>query len=369
VVSSGAVAARWPRRRVVVSLSALACTIAYTDRVNISVAAVAMQERFGWSQTQKGLVLSAFFVGYLSFMFVAGLLATRYGGKRVLGYSVVAWSAFTLLTPLAASASITILIATRICMGIGEAGMMPAAYAIFGRWTPLSERARAVARFLSGVPVGTVVGLIGAGWLVQRYGWPMAFYAFGVVGLVWAFFWFREVTDDPASDARVDDEERALLTTGAAMSGTASSAPSYRWLMRMPVWAIVIGQFATMWDLYVLLSWLPSYFREVQKLSIANAGLYAAAPWMAMFVTTNVAASVSDAMIKRGASVTAVRRWMQCGGLVVCAAFLLATRGRTRRVWRSRCCVPRRVRSGAPGADTRRAFSMSLHAAVRCSSA
>ncbi|MEO6211940.1 MAG: MFS transporter [Gemmatimonadaceae bacterium] len=70
--------------------------------MSISVAAVAMKEHFGWSQTEKGFVLSACFAGYLLFMYVAGILSTRYGGKRVLGFSVLAWSIFTLLTPLAA---------------------------------------------------------------------------------------------------------------------------------------------------------------------------------------------------------------------------------------------------------------------------
>src|SRR5476651_2397380 len=85
------------RRHVVVALTFLACVIAYTDRVNISVAAVAMKEHFGWSQTEKGWVLSAFFVGYLLFMFLGGVLATRYGGKNVLGWSVLTWTVFTLL--------------------------------------------------------------------------------------------------------------------------------------------------------------------------------------------------------------------------------------------------------------------------------
>lgn len=103
-----------------------------------------MKDHFGWSQTQKGLVLAAFFVGYLSFMFVAGLLASRFGSKRVLGYSVLAWSIFTLLTPPAATVSIAVLVAGRIGMGVGEAGMFPAAMELFGRWVPTAERARAV---------------------------------------------------------------------------------------------------------------------------------------------------------------------------------------------------------------------------------
>lgn len=58
-------ASGWPQRHVVVAYTFLACALAYTDRVNIAVAPVAMKEHFGWSQSEKGLVLSAFFAGYL----------------------------------------------------------------------------------------------------------------------------------------------------------------------------------------------------------------------------------------------------------------------------------------------------------------
>ncbi|MEP7085980.1 MAG: MFS transporter, partial [Gemmatimonadota bacterium] len=313
------------RRRIVVLLTMLACIIAYTDRVSISVAAVAMKEQFGWSQTQKGFVLSAFFVGYLLFMYIAGILSTRYGGKRVLGYSVLAWSIFTLVTPFAAKTSLSLLVAARIAMGIGEAGMFPAAYELFGRWVPAAERARAIARLLSGVPVGTVLGLLGSAWLVARYGWPAAFYVFGSLGLIWTWYWFRDVENDPATDARLDAGEQALLGVERRDAAQSRSETSRGWMLRASVIAIVIGQFATMWDLYVLLSWLPSYFRDVQKLSIANAGVFSAAPWAAMFIMTNAAASLSDRLIARGVSTTFVRRVMQCSGLVLCATFLLLT--------------------------------------------
>ena len=92
------VARRWTRRGSLVAMCFLACVIAYTDRVNISVAAVSMKEDLGWSQTEKGFVLSSFFIGYMALMFASGWLATRFGGKRVLGAAVLAWSVFTLLT-------------------------------------------------------------------------------------------------------------------------------------------------------------------------------------------------------------------------------------------------------------------------------
>jgi len=84
-VNAGARRGRIARRAQLVALCGLAVVVAYTDRVNISVASVAMKEHFGWTQTAKGFVLSSFFIGYLAFMFASGWLATRFGGRRVLG--------------------------------------------------------------------------------------------------------------------------------------------------------------------------------------------------------------------------------------------------------------------------------------------
>ena len=316
--------ARRGRRHAVIALTFAACVIAYTDRVNISVAAVAMKEHFGWSQTQKGWVLSAFFVGYLLFMFLGGVLATRYGGKKVLGWSVLSWSVFTLLTPLAAMASLPLLLATRVGMGLGEAAMFPGAYEMFGRWVPAAERARAAARLLSGIPIGTVIGLTVTGLLVVRYGWASSFYVFGAAGLAWVLVWRRTVRNDPREDPAMGPAERRLLAAGPPSPG--KKLPIGHLLVRRPVIAIVISHVAGNWGLYMLLSWLPSYFRDVQGLSIANAGVFSAAPWLAMFLVSNIAAGASDRMIQHGVSVALTRKVMQCGGLLVSAGFLLLLR-------------------------------------------
>lgn len=323
-VSAIALIARWPRRHVVVALTFVGCIIAYTDRVNISVAAIAMKEHFGWSQTQKGVVLSAFFVGYLLFMFVAGLLAVRFGGKRVVGYSVLGWSIFTLLTPPAAISSMAVLIAARIGMGVGEAGLFPGVYELFGRWVPKTERGRAVAFMSSGVPIGSLIGLMGSGWLVQRYGWAMPFYVFGTAGLLWLILWFQQVENDPGGDPRIGTQERALLQAARSPSDLVERVPLRRLLLRAPVAGIVAGHVAFNWSQYVLLSWLPSYFRDVHGLSIAHSGLFSAAPWLSMFAVYNLAGAVADLMTRRGVALTTTRKRMVCAGLILSAGFLLA---------------------------------------------
>lgn len=314
---SSALAAGWGRRHTVLVMCLLGLVLAYTDRVNMAVASVAMGEEFGWSQTVKGLVLSAFFVGYLLFMVASGALAARFGGKLVLAIAVLWWSAFTLLTPLAASTSLIALILARIALGLGEAAVLPATYELFGRWVPASERGRAMAWFLSGTPLGQVIGLAGSAGLMANLGWPASFYVFGALGFVWAGFWLVRVSNDPASDSAITAQERAYLAGHGAQQGSARPPTPWRRLLAHPaLWAIVVAVFCGNWTLYMLLSWLPSYFREVYGLSIANSGLYSAAPWVASFLGMQAAGFASDSAIARGVRTIAVRKFMTATSLL-----------------------------------------------------
>jgi ACS family sodium-dependent inorganic phosphate cotransporter len=301
--------ARWPAYYAVTLLLCAAVFISYIDRTNISVAAIAMQAAFSWSETQKGAVLSAFFVGYLPLMVATGVLANRYGGKLVLGLAVVWWSVWTVLTPPAALISLPALVAARILLGLGEAAVFPATMNMIGRWVPEHERSRAVALVTSSVSLGTLFALPVAGWLVRDFGWPMTFYAFGAVGFVWAVWWFWRV-----------DSGYGVAPPPA---GTPREIP-WRALLRCPaVAAIVVGHFCHNWALYVLLAWMPSYFKTTFGVSVANAGILSAAPWLTAFVMINVAGYLADRMMKAGRDPTFVRKLMQCAGLGGAALFLL----------------------------------------------
>lgn len=314
---------RWQQRYNVVGLCVIAVFICYIDRVNISVAAIAMQEELNWSNKTKGFVLSSFFIGYMLFMVPSGWLSNRLGGKIVLGLAVLWWSLFTIITPMAAMISLPILIATRILMGMGEAATFPAAYTLYGRWVPPNERSRAVSLLLGGIPLGTLFALTTTGWLVATYGWPVVFYLFGASGLVWAAVWFRFVYATPAEHPSLSEEERTLLAKNEPALKNSEKIPWRELLSLRPVWALIINHFCSNWGFYVLLAWLPSYFRTELGLSIANAGIYSAAPWLTMFLCGNLSGLVADKMVTRGISTTTVRKFMQCTGLVGSSIFLI----------------------------------------------
>lgn len=293
----------------VVALLFAAVFIAYIDRTNMSVAAIAMQAEFAWSETDKGKVLSSFFVGYLLLMIVSSVLTNRYGGKLVLGIAVLWWSVFTILTPPAAELSLAMLLAVRVALGLGEAAVFPAMINMVGRWVPLEHRSRATALCSSAISFGTLVALPVTGWLVRDFGWPSPFYAFGVVGIVWVAVWFYVVGDGSAPQAEIA-QQKAPIPWGRLLSSKA-------------IWAIIVAHFCHNWTLYVLLAWLPSYFSKTFGVALVSAGLLSTAPWIANFVMANVSGFVADRMIRSGRSVGFVRKLLQTLGLGGVALFLL----------------------------------------------
>src|SRR5438876_69668 len=91
----------WPRRYTVVGLFFLGTVLCYLDRVNISVGIIPLARERGYDAGQQGIVLSAFFWGYIWLQLAGGLIADRWGGRRVLAFGVGLWSIATILTPAA----------------------------------------------------------------------------------------------------------------------------------------------------------------------------------------------------------------------------------------------------------------------------
>ena len=126
-------------------MSFLAVFVCYIDRVNISVAIIPMQTQFGWSESQVGIILGSFYFGYMISMTIGGYLADKYGGKKVLGYGLLIWSFFTVITPAFAYSGLWLLILIRILLGLGEGITFPSWHSIYARWIPFDERTRSIA--------------------------------------------------------------------------------------------------------------------------------------------------------------------------------------------------------------------------------
>ncbi len=304
-----------PVRYSVVLLAAIAVFICYMDRVVISVAIIPMAGDFGWSPEEQGRVLSSFFVGYLLTQVAGGWLAERYGGKIVLGAGVLFWSAFTLLTPVAAAGGMLALLVTRVLMGVGEGVTFPSIYAMFGRWIPAEERSRGVGILWSMIPLGSVFALLATPWIVGRWGWEMAFYAFGLIGFVWWAAWQRMATARPELHPKITPAELAEIHGSDADKAPDTPPPPLGLLLRTPaVWAIIVCHFCANWGSYVLLAWMPTYINQGLGVDFAAVGIFTMIPALFSFLSLNLGGWLADRMIRSGMQVTRVRKILQAVG-------------------------------------------------------
>src|SRR5260370_5483508 len=117
--------------------------IAFLDRTNSSIAGLQSGQEFGLGNQRLGWIFSAFLIGYAGFQLPAGVLAARFGPRRVLTIGVMWWGIATALTAMLPSSiphALVLLIGIRFILGAGEAGIFPAANQFVARCVPQQER-------------------------------------------------------------------------------------------------------------------------------------------------------------------------------------------------------------------------------------
>lgn len=314
------------QRMKVVAMVALAMALCNADRVIMSVAIVRLSSLYNWSTSFAGIVQSSFLWGYVLSPIIGGALVDRYGGKTVMAYGVGLWSLATFLTPWAAEHSIFMLFAVRVLMGLAEGVAMPSMNNMVSRWFPCSERARAVGLSMAGFHLGIVIGLLATPVIMATLGVYMPFIAFGLIGVLWLFFWLLFVSNDPQSHPSISKAELQYIqhknlafskgSVGLTSSGKESLLPFGLLLKRLPSWAIIVANFMNNWGYFVLLSWMPIYFNTVYGVNLKQAAWYSALPWTMMAALGCVAGTCSDFLIVSGLSVTTVRKIMQSIGFI-----------------------------------------------------
>jgi len=320
---------RVPYRFKVVLLSFLAVFICYIDRVNISVAIIPMQEQFGWSESQVGLILGSFYFGYMITMILGGYLADKYGGKKVLGYALLIWSLFTIITPFFAYQGLWWLILIRILMGLGEGVTFPSWHAIYARWIPFEERTRAVGFTNSGIAAGTLFGFAVTALIIANYSWELVFYSFGLLGFFWYFFWNKMVTSFPENNKFLSEEELHHIKIEAPSKESAPTVPLLKLIRNGPFMAIAFATFCNNWSLYTFLSYLPKYVNApvVQGgMGIdlgSNIFIYSILiPSLVSIFSLILGGYLADGLIKKGYGILKVRKSVNSIGFFGSALFL-----------------------------------------------
>lgn len=215
-----------------------------------------VRKEFSLSDTQLGLINTAFTILYGFVGLPLGLLADRVSRKKLLAAGVVVWAALT------ASArwvyTYSFLVVGRLGVGVGEAVCAPTATSWIGDLFPPERRAKPLALFMLGVPVGGALSFFFSGPIAYKYGWRAAMMvaAAPALLLIPLLLMLREPQ------------------RGAAEHRIAAPAGSVWQVLRIPTfWWIAISGALVNFNLYAIGVFLPAFFGRIHHMNVSQAGL------------------------------------------------------------------------------------------------
>ncbi|XP_064480143.1 sialin-like [Ornithodoros turicata] len=355
-----------PTRHIFVLMGFLGLLNVYTLRVNLSVALVAMVRavaknggpghseclyelhnssagtfnaseasyspqrggEFDGDETTQGVILGAFFYGYVVTQLLGGRVAEVLGAKWMFGLGIFITAVLSLIIPVAARAHYVGLIAIRAIQGLGEGVTYPAMHSMLAHWMPKFERSTATALVHAGAHFGAMVALTCSGLLSDSDflgGWPSVFYVFGFFGCVWFFFWVFLVYDSPEEHPRITQEEYDYIITnqGDEKAHKNVKVPWKPILMSKGIWALSLAHFGSNCIYYTFLTVIPKYLASVLQYNIKSNGLISSLPYLLTTIASCVASVYADLLRKRGIlGVTAIRKLFNTAAAVVPAALL-----------------------------------------------
>jgi ACS family tartrate transporter-like MFS transporter len=283
--------------------------IAFVDRVNISVAALQMNEDLGLSEAAFGLGAGIFFLGYVLFEIPSNLILDRVGARLWIARIMVTWGLITVaMMFVAGPVSFYVL---RFLLGVAEAGFYPGVILYLTYWFPAAARGRGFSLFQTAVPISLAIGTPTAGALLALdglaglQGWQWIFLATGIPAVAVGIVVFFYLTDAPEHAEWLAPEERTWLSEkmraereqlrsgGHNNLGAAFSNPL--------VWLLSLIYFAIVMSFYGVTFWLPQIVQDFSGAGDFVVSLLSAIPW--------VAAGISIFFVARHSDRTGERRW------------------------------------------------------------
>ena len=165
-------------------------------------------------------------------------------------------SVLSMLIPAAAHLHVGAVIAVRLLAGVVDGVQCPAMISLVSAVAPPAERSRVVGFTMSGTSFGAVVGMLAAGVLCDRAGWPAVFYAFGLTGCVWAAVW---VVVGRGYRSHISSSSSSPPPPPGGLVVRRRPTPWRRIVTSRPVWACAAAYAANMWGFVTSLTCLPMY--------------------------------------------------------------------------------------------------------------
>jgi len=303
-------------RWVVIFLAFLAIAINYIDRANLAVAAPQIEKALGIGPAEMGFILSGFFWSYALMQMPFGWFVDRVGARIALPLAVGWWSVFTALTAVATS--VAGMFGCRLMLGIGEAGAYPSCAKLVSQWFRKEQRAFATSIFDSGSRVGSALSIPVVALIISSFGWEASFVITGVIGFVWILGWFLIYRNKSTGDLTGEVDAAPVQPVAPKTKVSWASLFKYRTL-----WGMMLGFFCLNFVIYFFITWFPSYLVQAHGFSLKSLGTLGTIPALMSIPGGWFGGWVSDALFKRGWSLTAARKTCMVGGMLLSSVITL----------------------------------------------
>ncbi|HEY6008645.1 MAG TPA: MFS transporter, partial [Geobacteraceae bacterium] len=241
-----------------------ATTLNYIDRATLGVMQPVLAQAMNWTAQDYANINFWFQVGYAVGYVLQGRFIDRIGVKAGFALAVLVWSLSAAAHGLVASAAGFMI--CRFFLGLSEAGNFPSCVKAARMWFPAGERGIAAGVFNAGTNVGALVTPLMVPFVLAVWGWQVAFYIIGALGLLWLFFWLKSY-HNPEHHPSVTKTELDYIHKG--VEPEAVKVPYSRVIRLRATWAYTIGNFLTAPVFWFYLYWLPPYLNKQYNLGIS----------------------------------------------------------------------------------------------------
>jgi len=264
----------------------------YIDRMVITSMFPSIEKEWGITHTQSGMLVSAVYWAIVILTFPVSLLVDRWSRTKTIGIMAIMWSFATALCAL--TGNYVQLFMARALIGIGEAGYAPGGSAVISGLFPLEKRSRMMGLWNASIPLGTAIGHFLGGVIAVHLGWKHAFGIVAIPGLIIAIL-FLFIKDYKTVDlAFVDKTSHRVRMEKKDMVKEFLSRPS--------VIYTYFGMAAVVFVTTALITWLSTYFQNVQGMPMDKAGGKASIVMVLALVGAPIGGYITDAWRKTRAN-------------------------------------------------------------------
>ncbi|XP_066153501.1 sialin-like isoform X1 [Euwallacea fornicatus] len=235
--------------------------------------------KYEWNQAVQGLILGAYFYGYLMCSLPGGLVAEWVGPYLTIILATALSGVLNSLGVWLTSLHWGALFGTRFFIGACGAFIYPALQCVVGRWAPPQERSKFLA-CLMGNNLGTCWTWMVGGIVTQYYKWPWGFHVMSFQIVIFCIVFGLLMFDSPEQHPWITDEELKYIKE--SQEGTVSrtkSIPPYKAIFKsFAFWTLCVLHFGNLWGLYVQITAVPKFMKEYIGFDIKNSGILSSLP-------------------------------------------------------------------------------------------